>query len=99
MERKRLYEPGDMVATFTGQTGIVLSKEELGEVSEHFKEGHRPGRYFAPGCCHNPDYVTQIPIFFEDGTFDVMRSMNIRKKPDASEELKDKIKGMMRSYG
>lgn len=96
MEKKRLYEPGDVVATFTGQTGIVLSREELAEVSKHFKQGNKPGHYFAPGCCHNPDYVTQIPVFFGDGTFDVMRSMNIRKKPDASQESKDEIRAMMR---
>ena len=95
MERKRLFEPGDMVATFIGQVGMVISGETLAKVRTHFKEGNRPGHYFAPGCCHNPDYVTQIPVFFEDGTFDVMRSMNIKKKPDLPEERRSEIQKML----
>ena len=27
MERKRVFEPGDMVASFTGQRGMVISEE------------------------------------------------------------------------
>jgi hypothetical protein len=79
MERKRLFEPGDFVTSFTGQAGIVLGLETLGTAREHLREGRRPGHFFAPGCCHNPDYVLQIPVLFEDETFDVMRAMNIRK--------------------
>ena len=99
MERKRLFEPGDMVTTFIGQVGMVISGETLAKVRAHFKEGNRPGHYFAPGCCHNPDYVTQIPVFFEDGTFDVMRSMNIKKKPDLPEERRSKIQKMLETKG
>ena len=95
MERKRLFEPGDMVATFIGQVGMVISGETLAKVRTRFKEGNRPGHYLAPGCCHNPDYVTQIPVFFEDGTFDVMRSMNIKKKPDLPEEKRSEIQKML----
>ncbi|MBW1772305.1 MAG: hypothetical protein JRJ51_08105 [Deltaproteobacteria bacterium] len=91
MERKKLYHPGDLITTFMGEIGIVVSRETLASLRTMFKEGNRPGHYFAPGCCHNPDYVTQIPIFFEDGTFDVMRTMNISKNPGIPEEKKHKL--------
>ena len=95
MEKKRFFEVGDMVSTFTGQVGMVISKEVLAMARVNFKEGRRPGHYFAQGCCQNPDYLTQVPVFFEDGTFDVMRSMNIKKRPDLPEEKRAKIQEMM----
>ena len=95
MEKKRLFEPGDMVSTFTGQVGMVISTETLVMVRTRFKEGRRPGYYFAQGCCQNPDYLTQVPVFFEDGTFDVMRSMNIKKSADLPEERRSTIQEMM----
>jgi hypothetical protein len=95
VKKKRLFEPGDMVSTFTGQVGMVISTEALAMVRTRFKEGRRPGYYFAQGCCQNPDYLTQIPVFFEDGTFDVMRSMNIKKRADLPEETKSTIQEMM----
>ena len=95
MKEKRLFEPGDMVFTFTGQVGMVISTEALAMVRTRFKEGRRPGYYFAQGCCQNPDYLTQVPVFFEDGTFDVMRSMNIKKRADLPEETKSTIQEMM----
>lgn len=93
-ERKKLYNPGDVIITFTGETGIVISREALDSLRKSSKEGHRPGHYFAPGCCHNPDYVTQIPVLFEDGTFDVMRAMNIRKGHDIPEEIEDLLNAL-----
>jgi hypothetical protein len=95
MERKRVFEPGDMVAAFTGQTGLVLSQELYEKARTRLKEGRRPGHYFAPGCCRNPDYVIQIPVLFEDCTYDVMRSMNIRKAREVPEEKKKKIQGII----
>ena len=95
MKKKRLFEPGDMVSTFTGQVGMVISTEALVMVRTRFKEGRRPGYYFAQGCCQNPDYLTQVPVFFEDGTFDVMRSMNIKKSADLPEERRLTIQEMM----
>lgn len=86
MERKRLFEAGDTVATFTGQAGMVISEEVFSKIRKSLKEGKRPGHYFAPGCCHNPDYVIQIPVLFEDGTYDVMRAMNIRRTDGLPEE-------------
>ncbi len=91
MERKRLFEAGDTVATFTGQAGMVISEAVLETVRNKLKEGKRPGHYFAPGCCHNPDYVIQIPVLFEDGTYDVMRAMNIKKAPDLPEEKRSDL--------
>lgn len=94
MERKRLYEPGEPVSTLSGEVGLVLSEEDLKQVRSLFREGNRPGRFFAPGCCQKPDYVTQVPVFFEDRTYDVMRAMNLRKK-DLPKAAQDGLKGLM----
>lgn len=95
MEKRRLFDAGDLVADFTGEIGMVLSMEGLQRARVHFKEGGRPGRFFAPGCCRNPDYVTQVPVFFEDGTYDIMRAMNLRRRKDLpaakQEELEKKL--------
>jgi hypothetical protein len=95
MERKKAFEPGDMVVTFTGQTGMVIPEELYHRVREGLKEKRRPGYYFAPGCCRHPDYVIQVPIIFEDGTYDVMRAMNIKKAPDLAEEKIVQIRGFL----
>ena len=95
MERKRLFEEGDTVATFTGQAGMVISAEVFARIRNSLKEGKRPGHYFAPGCCHNPDYVIQIPVLFEDGTYDVMRAMNIKKAPNLAEEKIAQIRSFL----
>lgn len=95
MQGKRLFEPGDLVGSFTGQVGLVMSLEELEQAKARFREGRRPGHYFAPGCCANPDYVTQVPVLFEDGTYDVMKAMNIRKRRDVSEEKRNQIRRML----
>jgi hypothetical protein len=96
LQDKRLFEPGDVVTSFTGQMGLVLSLGEFEQTKARFREGRRPGHSFAPGCCANPDYVTQIPVLFEDGTYDVMKAMNIRKKPDAQEGRRNQIQRMLR---
>ena len=85
MERKKTFEPGDMVATYTGKAGIVISEQVYLKARKHLKEGRRPGHYFAPGCCQNPDYVIQVPVLFEDGMYDVMRAINIKRAPDLGE--------------
>jgi hypothetical protein len=95
LHEKRLFKAGDLVASFAGQIGLVLSLEEFEQVKARFREGRRPGHYFAPGCCANPDYVTQVPVFFEDGTYDVMKAMNIRKKSDVEEWKRDQIHRMV----
>ncbi len=99
MEKKRGFEPGDMVATYTGQAGMVISEPTLTKARNHLKEGRRPGHYFAPGCCQNPDYITQVPVLFEDGKYDVMRSMNIKKILDVSTEKKGFIQGLIHDLG
>ena len=95
MERKKAFEPGEMVATFTGQAGIVISEEMYPKVRESLKEKRRPGYYFAPGCCQHPDYVIQVPVLFEDGTYDVMRAMNIKKAPNLTEEKIELIRNFL----
>jgi hypothetical protein len=37
----------------------------------------------------------QVPILFEDRTYDVMRAMNIKKAPHLSEEKASHLQGMM----
>lgn len=97
MEReKRLFEPGDMVATFTGQAGMVIAEETYATIRKRLKEGKRPGHYFAPGCCQNPDYVTQVPVLFEDKTWDVMRAMGIRRDTSLSREKRSHIQNMIK---
>lgn len=95
MLKKRVFEPGDMVKSFTGEAGVVISGEEYAKIRSSLKEGKRPGHYFAPGCCHNPDYITQIPVLFEDGKYDVMRPMNIRKARDLPGEKRAYIRGLI----
>ncbi len=95
MERKRLFEAGDTVATFTGQTGMVISADVFAKIRKSLKEGKRPGHYFAPGCYHNPDYVIQVPVLFEDGTYDVMRAMNIKRTAGLPEETRAYIEDII----
>ena len=99
MERKRTFEPGNMVATFTGEAGMVLSETAFLKATNHLKEGWRPGHFFAPGCCHNPDYVTQVPVLFEDGRYDVMRSMNIKRAPDLPPEKQKLLQRIIHDLG
>ena len=95
MESRRLYEPGDWVTDLTGGSGRVLSVEELDRIKTRLLEGKRTGHFFAPGCCANPDYVTQVPVLFEDGAYDVMRVMNVRRRTDVPEELKKRLEQML----
>jgi len=95
MTQKKLFEPGTFISTFTGQAGIIPSREELQKVRETCREGRRPGHYFAPGCCQNPDYVLQVPVLFEDRTFDIMRAMNIKKGVDLPEEKQGHLKSLL----
>lgn len=95
MERKKAFEPGDIISTFTRQVGIVVSQEAYAKIRDTVKEKKRPGHYFAPGCCTHPDYVIQVPVLFEDGTYDVMRAMNIRRAPDTPPEKKAHIQSII----
>jgi hypothetical protein len=97
VEPNRLFEPGDLVASFTGDVGVVVSKKTLQDLRARFREGNRPGHFFAPGCCQNPDYLTQVPVFFEDGTFDVMRAMNIKRRKDLPEAKRKELEGVIAS--
>jgi hypothetical protein len=83
------------VTDLTGGTGRVLSVEELDRIKARLPEGKRPGHFFAPDCCANPDYVTQVPVLFEDGAYDVMRAMNIRRGTNVPEDLKKRLEQML----
>ena len=97
--KRKLFEPGDMVSTFTGQVGMVISEEVYSNIRKHLKEGRRPGHYFAPGCCQNPDYVIQVPVLFEDATWDVMRAMNIKRTPKLPEGKQSHIQSIIDEQG
>ena len=99
MERKKAFETGDMVADFKGQAGMVVSEETLANIRKSLKEKKRPGHYFAPGCCTHPDYVIQVPVLFEDGTYDVMRAMNIKRAAHVPEDKKARIQGLIDKQG
>jgi hypothetical protein len=96
MEKRTMFDPGDGVNDLFGQAGLVLSLKVFEKVKSLYPEGKRPGRFFAPGCCPNPDYITQIPVIFEDGTYDVMRVMNLKRRPDLEPEKKDQLEQMIR---
>ena len=98
-KKKRLYDAGQMVAAYGGQIGTVMGQAMYDKARKTLREGGRAGRYFAPGCCHHPDYVTQVPVLFEDGSYDVMRSMNIKKKADIPEEKRLMIQGIIQNNG
>ena len=95
MPPKKLFEPGIFVSTFSRQAGIVLSEQGLVKARSTYREGKRPGYYFAPGCCQNPDYVLQVPVLFEDRTFDVMRATSIRKNATISDEKQMLLKTLI----
>lgn len=97
MERKRLFEPGDLVKSFTGQFGLVISKSVFDEIKTKVKEGKRPGHFFAAGCCEVIDYLLQVPVFFEDGTYDIMKPVNIKKAKDDPQNQISKLKKMIES--
>lgn len=95
MERKRLFEPGDLVKSFTGQFGLVISKPEYERIKTKVKEGKRPGYFFAAGCCEVIDYLLQVPVFFEDGTYDIMKPVNINKVKNDPQAKTSKLEKMM----
>ena len=92
---RRLFEPGEGVLDFQGHCGRVLSPPEYQNVKSRYPEGRRPGSFFAPGCCPRPDYLTQVPVLFEDGTYDVMKAMNLRKVPNLAGEKKTQMQEML----
>lgn len=95
MEKKTLFEPGDLVKSFTGQHGLVISQKTLDRIRDKVKQGRRPGYFFAAGCCDSVDYLLKVPVFFEDGTYDIMKPMNIKKANEGSEEKKLKLEQML----
>ena len=95
MEKKTLFEPGDLVKSFTGQHGLVISQKTLDRIKDKVKQGRRPGYFFAAGCCDSVDYLLKVPVFFEDGTYDIMKPMNIKKANEGSEEKKLKLEQML----
>jgi len=88
---KKLFEPGQMVATFSGQAGMVISKRHLTILRKRWREGKRPGHAFTPGECHDPDYIQEVPVVFEDGTFDVMRATSLRRQAEGHDHERVKI--------
>ena len=98
MANRKSHAPGDMIKTFSNQWGIVLSREQYKKIMPHVKEGRRPGRHFAPGCCHNPDYIIQIPVLFEDDTYDVMKAMNLKRPADIPAEKKTRLDEILQRH-
>ncbi len=98
MQRRALFEPGDLVKTFTGECGLVISRATLEKMIGAIRQGRRPGYFFAQGWCENIDYLTQVPVFFEDGTYDIMKSMNIKKATQAEEDKRVKLEAMIKDF-
>lgn len=91
-QRKMAFDPGQYVKLLPGLVGIVLNKAQYLAATKLLKQGQKPGRYFAPGCCQHPDYVIQIPVLFEDETFDVMRAMNIKRIDSPPPKKRQKLR-------
>jgi hypothetical protein len=96
MEKKSLFKPGDVVRSFTGHFGLVISQQALEGIKGKIRQGKRPGHFFAMGCPENIDYLLQVPVFFEDGTYDIMKPMNIKAVPEDAEEKRSKLEEMLR---
>ena len=95
MEKKTLFEPGDLVKSFTGQHGLVISQKTLDRIKDKVKQGRRPGYFFAAGCCDSVDYLLKVPVFFEDGTYDIMKPMNIKRTNEDIEKKRLKLEEML----
>jgi len=92
---RQAFRPGEYVRLFNGQIGMVIDPKTYELAMKSFKQGNKPGRYFAPGCCQNPDYVIQIPVLFEDGTYDVMRAISISRIETPPKEGKANIESLV----
>jgi hypothetical protein len=97
MERKALFQPGDVVRSFTGHFGLVLSRRAFDTIKGKARQGRKPGHFFAPGCCEKIDYLVQVPVFFEDGTYDIMKSMNIKAVHQDVEVRRSKLEEILRT--
>ena len=95
MEKKTLFEPRDLVKNFTGQLGLVISGKTLDKIKDSVKQGRRPGHFFAAGCPESIDYLLKVPVFFEDGTYDIMKPMNLKKAEGDLEEKRAKLEEML----
>ncbi len=98
MQRRAFFAPGDLVKTFTGECGLVISRATLERMIGAIRQGRRPGYFFAQGCCENIDYLTQVPVFFEDGTYDIMKAMNIKKAAQGEVDKRVKLEAMLRDF-
>jgi len=98
MVRKVLFEPKDVVISFTGQKGLIISRKDYEQIRVKARRGNKPGHFFAPGCCDNIDYVQQVPVFFEDGTYDIMKAMYIRNLEGDTREDSVKLEKMLNRY-
>jgi len=97
--QKRLYEPGEKVMDMAGNKGIVISYDEFLKLSEKMPNKQRPGSFFALGCCAVPDFITKVPVFFEDNTLSIMRPTGIRKlEPDSEDTLRDDLKRVLLTH-
>ncbi len=70
---------------------MVISKRLLAILRERSREGRKPGHSFSLGECHDPDYIQEIPVAFEDGTFDVMRATSIRRQVEPDDKKRAEI--------
>lgn len=93
----RTFEPGDFVTSSSGESGLVLSPRSLAEAARRLPKAGRPGHFFAPGCCPKPDYVTQVPVLFADGSYDVMRATHLKKDRDPSIETRARLLRLLES--
>ncbi len=82
-QKKTLFKAGEFVRSVAGALGVVITPEMYAKARSLLREGRKLGHFFSPGCCAHPDYLTQVPVLFEDNSFDVMRSSAVKKIVDA----------------
>ena len=90
---KRLFNYGDTIEhRVTKELGLILSPSDLKSVSKKLKHKKRVGSYFSPGCITKPDYITYVPVIFEDHTYDILRAQYIKKHDTCPDFLKEILK-------
>ncbi len=67
MERRRLYEPMDLVAAINGQVGIVLSETGYAKAKEALKNREEPGLISRQDAAQTPITSPRSPSSSKTG--------------------------------
>ncbi|MFN3534832.1 MAG: hypothetical protein ACK4WB_05520 [Desulfatiglandales bacterium] len=90
---RQLFKEGETVSDPKGVKGIVLSRRVLEKLQGKMRLRNRAGAFFSVGCCPVPDYISKIPVLFEDQGISIMKSTGIRKIEE--DGLKERLSYML----